>query len=452
MRAPRRLLRAVLAAGLLATAVVAAVGEPATPVHAVTGCTLCSGGEYHPLPQPVRVDSRTSLLGTSYAVPTLANWPGGAPAPSDVLAVVVSISSMLPKADAWLKAYPDGANMPSAMVMPMFANKSASNLAVVPVQPTTGQIRVATVRTVKVAPTAGVDVTTTVDVVGWLSTSTYPGTNAGPMDPADYGLRLKSNGATVRIGAAQLTAATPSVTLPAATPTVGAAFGVDPATIKAVLLNIGVYSPSTNLDLLVQASDGTSTTRSVAAVKGQGQMGLALATLGPAGLKVDLQGAIASTSVVVRVDVVGVFVDSPRDETTAGRIIPLAAPFRVLDTRAAAFGAVRLGPNQAEDWSFAAFSNSITLNGAPIGVQSALLGNLISMGVTRVSPTVPVSSGLTLYSPQRTRPPQINVVAREVLPTSNAVLVSYGTNQVARTHNIAGYAHYLLDVYAVVLA
>ena len=63
------------------------------------------------------------------------------------------------------------------------------------------------------------------------------------------------------------------------------------------------------------------------------------------------QGA---TDVVV--DVVG-YMQSGQDAATArGRVVPLSSPFRMFDTRDAAFGAAPLGPGMAEDWSFAAFA------------------------------------------------------------------------------------------------
>ena len=47
-----------------------------------------------------------------------------------------------------------------------------------------------------------------------------------------------------------------------------------------------------------------------------------------------------------------------RRHDAAGRVVPLTSPFRVFDTRAAAWGAVPLAPGKAEDWSFADFVKS----------------------------------------------------------------------------------------------
>ena len=140
------------------------------------------------------------------------------------------------------------------------------------------------------------------------------------------------------------------------------------------------------------------------------------------------------------------------DETTTGRVVPLAFPFRAFDTSAAAFGSAVLGPNQSEDWSFAAFANSVKVGGLAVGPQNALIGNLTSTALTRQYPTVPVSSSLAVYQPGAGLPVVANVNSGEGLTTANATLFTFGTNAVSRVYNRAGYAHYLLDVYAVVLS
>ena len=101
------------------------------------------------------------------------------------------------------------------------------------------------------------------------------------------------------------------------------------------------------------------------------------------------------TNVVV--DVMGYLVNGAAETTRAGRVVPLTAPFRAFDTRQAAFGTVPLGPGQAEDWSFAAFSDSVNIGGVPLGNQTALLGNLTNASLARQSRTVPVNSYLTVY-------------------------------------------------------
>ncbi|MEK7423962.1 MAG: hypothetical protein AAB131_09005, partial [Actinomycetota bacterium] len=59
-----------------------------------------------------------------------------------------------------------------------------------------------------------------------------------------------------------------------------------------------------------------------------------------------------SGTVDLAVDVAG-YLQRKLDETRAGRVVPLTTPYRVFDTRESQWGAVALGPGQAEDWSFA---------------------------------------------------------------------------------------------------
>ena len=58
------------------------------------------------------------------------------------------------------------------------------------------------------------------------------------------------------------------------------------------------------------------------------------------------------------VDLVGYVRSGDGEATRTGRVMPLAASFRLLDTRQAAFGAAPLGAGLTEDWSLAAFVNS----------------------------------------------------------------------------------------------
>jgi hypothetical protein len=146
--------------------------------------------------------------------------------------------------------------------------------------------------------------------------------------------------------------------------------------------------------------------------------------------------------------------------TTAGRIVPLESPFRVFDTREAAYGNVPLGTRQAENWSFKAFANSVRLNGTPVGTQAALFGNLTGTRLQRRVAWQPVSTYLSMYPGGKPRPfiSNINVPEKESVP--NMALISYGAVKnasgvidpyVAQAFNYNGSLHYLLDVFGVVL-
>jgi hypothetical protein len=202
--------------------------------------------------------------------------------------------------------------------------------------------------------------------------------------------------------------------------------------------------------VLVQASDAApSAARSLSVGANDTVSTLVTARVGADG-NVVVRAPVGATKVTV--DLVGIFYTVPADETTKGRVVPLTLPFRAFDTRNAAFGAVPLGPKQAEDWSFAAFANSVKVGGLSVGAQNALIGNLTNTALTRQYPTVPVSSSLAVYQPGAGLPVVANVNSGEGLTTANATLFTFGPNAVSRIYNRSGYSHYLLDVYAVVLS
>ncbi len=131
--------------------------------------------------------------------------------------------------------------------------------------------------------------------------------------------------------------------------------------------------------------------------------------------------------------------------------MPLTTPFRTFDTRKTEFGAVPLGPAQAEDWSFAAFANSVNIGGVSVGAQRGFLGNLTNASLSRQYPTTPVGSFMTVYPPASARPGVSNLNTIEGVAVPNMALLTADDKGVVRVYNASGYAHYLLDVYAVVL-
>jgi hypothetical protein len=153
-------------------------------------------------------------------------------------------------------------------------------------------------------------------------------------------------------------------------------------------------------------------------------------------------------STTAATDLIG-YVRSGDDEATrVGRVVPLATSFRLFDTRQAAFGAAPLGAGLTEDWSLAAFVNSVGIGSTWVGRQGAVIGSL-----TSVSLAVAPASGLTMYPGVTATPP-----AGPTLPTrtgaasSMPVVVRYGSSTTVRVRNAAGRAHYLFDAVAVVLA
>lgn len=481
----------VAALAAVLAGVVALAPSPVTPVSAA--CTLCAGGEYHPV-APARIfDTRDAALnggagpvndvapnGAKAIGPTspsfdvdlfgLTNagyqhpWLPSGTAASDVLAVVAGITVQAPTSNGYVAVHPPGA--PPAVtsaVVNYQTGRTVSGLAIL--RP--GADGMLTVRLFGVAAgTAHVYV----DVFGWLSTSSYTAGTAGD-DTDERGARLIPVD-PVRILDTRNDAAPDTPLGPGETRalTVRGATKIDDAAVIAVpddpnvvgvLANLTVVNP-TGLSagqygavaVLPEAPSGVpETANAVTAASPFVKGTLVMVPIGADG-RVHLYNSLGTTNVVV--DVMGYLLNGQPEATRNGRVVPLAAPFRVFDTRQVAFGAVALGQAQSEDWSFAAFSASVKIGGVSVGNQMGLLGNLTQATLSRVAPAVSVSPGyLTMFPAPATAgaPPLIaNLNTMEGTPVGNLALVKYGSQQVVRVYNARGYAHYVLDVNAVVLA
>jgi hypothetical protein len=150
-------------------------------------------------------------------------------------------------------------------------------------------------------------------------------------------------------------------------------------------------------------------------------------------------------------DVVGYMLGGQDPLTRAGRVVPLAAPYRTFDTREAQWGGVALGPGQAEAWSFADFASSVAIGPDAVGNQLAVIGNLTSASVTRQYPGVFVRSYLTAYPGDQAKPESSNLNTVEGPPIPNMAVLKYGASNTVKVYNLAGYAHYIFDASAVVL-
>jgi hypothetical protein len=107
----------------------------------------------------------------------------------------------------------------------------------------------------------------------------------------------------------------------------------------------------------------------------------------------------------------------------------------------------------AEDWSFAAFASSVAIGPDSVGNQLAVIGNLTSASLTRQYASVFVRSFLTAYPTGAERPLSSNLNTVEgpaAIP--NMAVLKYGPDNTVRVYNLFGFAHYLFDASAVVLA
>jgi hypothetical protein len=151
-------------------------------------------------------------------------------------------------------------------------------------------------------------------------------------------------------------------------------------------------------------------------------------------------------------DVVGYMRKGQDPLTRAGRVVPLNSPYRTFDTRDSKWGAAPLGPGQAETWSFADFASSVTIGTESVGNQLAVIGNLTAAKLNRQYPTVAASTFLTAYPGGAAKPLSSNLNMVEGPPVPNMAVMKYGADNTVNVYNLAGYAHYLFDASAVVLA
>ncbi len=471
MTARRWMTRFAIAA-LVGVSVVAstAASTPGSPADAQTP-SLGAGGEYHPL-TPARIfDSRTGVndsaplgvkptspQGLTFDVDVLGQ--GGVPAEvdgvnTDVLAVVANVTVVGATLDGFLSIYPTGAAPGESSLVNFRPTEAVPNLAVLGVG--TGGKSTISIVTPQGAGSAHV----LIDVFGWISTSQFA-------DTADSGARFKPIPPSRLLDTrstptpAGWTSGQPIGTLQQLTLPIRGANGVVPNTadVTGVMVNVTAANnaPGNQPTFLsvtpTQTPAGVEPATSVTNVSaGQVKANMAIVPVGDDG-SIRIFNRSGATHVIV--DVLGYLERGAPDTTRAGRVIPLDAPFRVFDTRQAAFANTPLGFATKEEWSFKAFAESVSLNGTAIGNQSALIGNLTGTGLAPLVPGQAVSTYMTIY-PGNGAPPNssnINVTPGRSVP--NMSLLSYGTvgtdPYTISAFNFDGSIHYLLDVYAVVLA
>lgn len=440
-----------------------------------------SGGEFHPLP-PARIfDSRTGALSINDVAPIGAKplgapdpavfdidllGKGGLPAdatPENVLAVVVNITVTDTAANGYLEAYGKGARPATRTSIVNFGpNQTVPNVAIV--RP--GDLGELEIGLFGQSGTANV----VVDVFGWFSTSNYSsagvaiddGSRLIPITPARV---LDTRDGTGQLAAGALAAKqTIKLKIRGANSVNPTITGVvpDSPNITGVLLNmVGITTDpggtSTYVSVfpedLPQGQDPTTSNLNL--VPNAIKANLVFAPVGADGM-VRIFNNQGVTQVVA--DVVG-YLDKgvdPNNVLRIGRVVPLTSPYRAFDTRDPRWGGVALGPGQAEDWSFADFASSVAIGPDLVGPQLAVIGNLTSASLTRQYPSVFVRSFMTAYpscSPGVScRPLSSNLNTVEGPPIPNMAVLTYGASNTVSVYNLAGYAHYIFDASAVILA
>jgi hypothetical protein len=390
--------------------VVAATSSPAVPVAAQSA--LGAGGEYHPL-LPGRIfDSRngvndvaplgakpTSPQGRTFDVDILGQ--GGVPAEvggvnSDVLAVVANVTVVGSTLDGYLSIFPTGAAPGESSLLNFAPREAVPNLAVLGV----GAGGRSTISLVTPAGVGSAHVL--IDVFGWISTSQYGDTadSGARFVPVDPSRALDTRSAPTPAGwqGGRAMGTMEQLTLP-----IRGANGVVPnsSNVTGVMVNVTAVNnqpgsvPTFLTVTPTPTPAGVEPSTSVTNVSaGQVKANMAIVPVGDDGA-IRIFNRSGSNHVIV--DVLGYLERGAPETTRAGRVIPLDAPFRVFDTRQPAFGAAPLGFSTKEDWSFKAFADSVLLNNAAVGPQSALLGNLTATGLQPLYPGQPVTSYMTVY-------------------------------------------------------
>ena len=448
---------AAATAACLGLGAIAVVGSGLPPfsvpaAHAALG----AGGEYHPLTPGRILDTRAANSPTVGAqrfgrvfdvqltgAPTLTGGASGIPA-SDVLAVVANVTVVDPQRPGFLTSYPSGSPLPLAANVNFAPGRNVPNLAILRPGPN-GRVSI-----YLGPPHASGTAHVVSDVVGWISTSNA-GTRGARLVSLAPGRILDTRDGTGRAGALgqgqsfrlQIRGADAvSPSRPDYVPTGG--------DVSAVLLNLAATEPttSTHISVVPEQPNGPPSTASLNVVGGQTKSNLVIVPVGADG---GIHFYNNSGSVHLVADIVGYFRSGVANETRAGRIVPLASPFRVLDTREPGFGSARLGPGQAETWEFRPFVENVSLGGVWVGELDAVIMNLTATELTFPYPlgnathmtVYPGGSGLPLAA-------NLNLTVGEDVP--NLVVARLSGDDRISVFNNSGFVHYVADAGAVVLS
>lgn len=458
MRARTWFKRLVLVATLgVATAGVLPPTLPAAPTASAE--SMGAGGEFHPLtPQRIHDTRRglndvdkpgkkvTSASGSSYAVQITGK--GGVPVnPNEVLAVVLNVTVADPGSRGNLAVSPNGSAAGTSSLVNFLPNRNVPNLAVVGVG-TDGKVRV------KLTTVSSSRAHVIIDVFGWISTSSSSVTDGArlfPVTPGRIADTRRSGGALGRGQSLSVQVRGADAFDPTVRDIVPNRGSVSAVMVNITAINRQRGSTPTNVSATPVRQSGAAATSNTNVAAGAVKANMAIVPIGPDG-KVHFRNNTGNLHLAI--DVLGYFEAVDNDAAT-GRIIPLDAPFRAFDTRAAAFGNVPLGHGSEEDWSFRKFAESVTLGNAVLDQQSALIGNLTGAKFRPLRADLPKSTYLSAYPGGKRRPTTSNVNVPQGENVPNMSLLTYGTADgdpyVLQMYNNSGSIHYILDVYAIVL-
>ncbi len=444
---------AALLLGVTAVGVLPAVSSVSAAPATCAADSLCAGGEYFPV-APARIFNNDSVdANGSITVDVL----GESGIPEDgVLAVAVNVTVARATGNGFASVSPsdyNGGGDPTSLINFQYAGHTVPNFGIIGVG-SEGAI------TIDLTSSAAGKSRVIVDVFGFVATSGFAGTVDAPLTDGARMVtvtpeRIYDSRSIGTLGTKE------SVEVPVR----GVKNVPNSADVTAVVVNLaGINNQPGNKGtyLTLSPEQVPSSAADASSSNGNYPSGVTKANL--AIVPINDDGSIwvynRNGNINVALDVVAYLQTGADESSRTGRIVPLEAPFRSFDTRQPEFGSAKLGFSSWEDWSFDDFANSVQLNGAPIGAQAGLFGNLTAAGLERLYATVPVTSFLTM-NPAKPgdfpsgAPGNSNLNFAEGGAVPNAAVVTYGAkdgdDHMVSTFNSDGRTHYFLDVYAVIL-
>jgi hypothetical protein len=396
-------------------------------------------GEFFPLAPARILDTRFGTGGIRGPVnadaPFELKVTGTAGVPdTGVLAVALNVTVDAPSDSGYLIAYPSGAPRPDASTLNFLAGQAAPNLTVVG-----AGIGGAVTFVVTNGVGGRFSGHVIVDVVGWYADETVstPGSRLYTVTPQRVLDTRRSFGGPGPLGP------NGEIELQIAGRFADASGAVVNG-LDAVVLNLTVNgATSTSFATVYPADQGRPDVSNTNVQVGKDKAALVMVKV-PANGRVRIYNARGSVQFIA--DVVGFYRSGADPDTFAGRVVPLSAPFRAVDTRA---DNIRLGTGQAETWAFDDFLGSATMK--PYCPCGGLLMNLT--GTDATAPTF-----LTMF-PGEPRPDASteNFTSGEAVANLSVAKLAPGTGpdgnpyqSTLRFYNAGGFTNYLGDVTAII--
>jgi hypothetical protein len=333
-------------------------------------------------------------------------------------AVVLNVTVVGPSAAGFMTVFPNGEPLPNASNLNFNAGQTVANLVVA---------RVGTNDRVNFRLNTG-SAHVLMDVVGYYGSGAQ-GQPAGsrittvtPVRRLDSRTGLGMPGGTARtIGPGQ------TIEVPVAG-----------SGVNGVVLNLTAVGPTTGTFVTVYPADEPArpTTSNLNLARGQVRANLVMVkvpTGGPSARRIKLYNATGNVHLLV--DVVAEYRQGSNGDPAAGRILPLDAPMRVVDTRVS--GGNLVGPgSRLHDFSV---------------IEEATNPSVAGMVLNATALGASASTFLTLFPGGEARPvaSNINVVPGQVTPNLAVTRMSAGDD--LSIWNQSGSVAYIFDVTALVL-